>query len=449
MSLQAKDYKRFYIKTLGCKVNQYESQAMREILLNAGFKECLTEGIADIFIINTCTVTNHADKESRRLIALAHKVNPKAKIVITGCYADSDPGELSFLPGVSNIVRNDQKGGIARILEVRGEGGHPSTSLGTGGSWVKGQEEAESFLKITDFKGHTKAFVKIQDGCENLCSYCKVPLVRSAVRSKPLLDVLEEVGGLVANGFKEIVLTGICLGAWGRDLAQERRLTLVDLLKEFDRITGDFRVRLSSLEPKDVTDELIEFIASSRMMCRHLHIPMQSGDDVVLKAMNRPYTAKEYVSLINKVKSRIKDVGVTTDVLIGFPGEGYDNFRSTLSVIKRIVPLRTHIFTFSPRKGTPAYDMQGKAESGRLKKWYYEMKAASLGASYLYRMRFLKERLDVLVETKRDKMTGLLKGYSDNYIKVFFDGGDSLMREIVPVRIEYLNLMYTFGSYAE
>ncbi|MFA6078338.1 MAG: tRNA (N(6)-L-threonylcarbamoyladenosine(37)-C(2))-methylthiotransferase MtaB [Candidatus Omnitrophota bacterium] len=426
-----KDYKRFYIKTLGCKVNQYETQAMREILLKAGFRECLSPDIADIFIINTCTVTGEADKESRRLISFFHKVNPKAKIVVTGCYVERDAEDITFLPGVAHLIKNADKAKIASILD----GGTEGSEISSG-----------SILSVSDFKDHTKAFVKIQDGCENFCAYCKVPLVRGPIRSKPVMNVLEEVSNLVANGFKEIVLTGICLGSWGKDLSGPGSSGLVDVLKEFDRVRGDFRIRLSSIEPTYITDELIEFMSGSSMMCRHLHIPLQSGDDNILRKMNRPYTSQEYMTIVNKAKEKIKDVAITTDVLIGFPGESDLNFRNTIKVVKHTVPLKTHIFTYSRRKGTAAYSMEDLSPQNVLKKRYSELNTVALGSSYLYRSSFLNKELDVLVETKRDRTTGLLKGYSDNYIKMLFSGPDKLMRDVVPVKVDYINLMYTFGA---
>ncbi|MBI4974618.1 MAG: radical SAM protein, partial [Candidatus Omnitrophica bacterium] len=208
MNSQADNSKRFFIKTLGCKVNQYESQAMREILLRAGFKECLARDIADIYILNTCTVTNRADKESRYWLGFFHKANPKAKIVVTGCYVERDSNDISFLPGIAHIIKNDEKNRIAEILtNANPVAQYPMPTA----------QGPYNPLTITDFKNHTKAFVKIQDGCENCCSYCKVPLVRGPLRSRPVTDILKEVKILVEKGFKEIVLTGVCLGAWGKD----------------------------------------------------------------------------------------------------------------------------------------------------------------------------------------------------------------------------------------
>ena len=446
MNTQVDTSRRFFIKTLGCKVNQYESQAVRELLVNAGFKECLSKETADIYILNTCTVTHKADSESRHWAGIFHKTNPKAKIILTGCAVEHDADAFSFLPGVSNIIKNHDKINIADILT-----NHACLPCDITVQGLPVRQERQiaphRFLSITDFKDHTKAFVKIQDGCANACSYCKVPSVRGPSISRPLNDIVEEVKTLVSKSFEEIVLTGICLGAWGSDLDQKK--CIIDVLKALDGIPGVFRIRLSSIEPKYVIDELIDYMSQNRKICRHLHIPIQSGDDEVLGRMNRPYTALGMRDLIIKVKKRIAGVGITTDVLIGFPGETDANFRNTVNLIKEILPVKTHIFPFSKRDRTAACAMAGVVQEDEIKKRFQSMKVAAIMASYLYREDFLKKPLDVLVESKKEKYSGRLMGYSDNYIKVIFNGPDSLMKRIVPIRIEEVNLSYTMGSYVE
>lgn len=411
----------------------------------SGFRECLSRDIADIYILNTCTVTARADKESRYWLGLFHRTNPNAKIVVTGCYADKNEEDISFLPGVAHIIKNKDKHLIADIINNRKESDPRHSDF----------ESHCGFLTITDFKDHSKAFIKIQDGCENFCSYCKVPFVRGGVRSKPIDIIAQEVRSLTSKGFREIVLTGICLGAWGKDDfadAQAKKTGLkgdglVDVLRAIDTIPGDFRIRLSSIELKYVDDELIEFMSGNRRMCRHLHIPLQSGDDYILNKMNRPYIAEDYRRITDKVRKNIKDVAITTDILIGFPGESDINFKNTVNFVKEVLPSRSHIFTFSKRKGTVAWEMGEEIHSDILKKRYHELNAACLGASYIYRKRFLNQKLGVLVESKRDKPSGLMTGYSDNYIKIILDGPDDLAKKIVPVRIASLNLMYTMGVY--
>ncbi|MDD5137012.1 MAG: tRNA (N(6)-L-threonylcarbamoyladenosine(37)-C(2))-methylthiotransferase MtaB [Candidatus Omnitrophica bacterium] len=440
MNSQTNLRKRFYIHTLGCKVNQYESQAMREILLRAGFKECIAKEIADIYIINTCTVTHHADRESRYLVGMFHRINPGAKIVVTGCYVEKNADEISFLPGVAHIVKNEEKGRIADILDPQ-----PAASIPQG--------SFDAPLTITGFKDRTKAFVKIQDGCENRCSYCKVPLVRGALKSKPLEKVVEEASLLAASGFKELVLVGICLGAWGRDFFPSeaaasvglKEISLIDLLKALDAVPGDFRIRLSSIEPKYVTDELIEFIAKSKNICRHLHIPLQSGDDEILRRMNRPYTTTEYRELIGKLRLAMEDIAISTDVMVGFPGETDANFSNTVNFLKSIVPARTHIFRYSRRDGTAAGSMSGEIGEETAKKRYYDLKTVALMAAYIYKEKFINKPLEVLVESKRDRQSGLLTGYSDNYIRILFNGPDAAMKNMAAVKIEELTMGHALG----
>jgi len=424
---------RFAIKTLGCKVNQYESQLMRENLVKGGFRECLAEDIADIYIINTCTVTGKADSESRHLIGHYHRMNPNAAIVVTGCYAEKDARDVTFLPGVKYIVKNDDKHRIASIL------GNPDAAAReiAAGAWPS----------ISDFKGHTKAFVKVQDGCNNGCSYCKVPIVRGRSRSKPAGTVVEEVRTLVGGGFKEVILTGICLGAWGHEFGTQG--CLLDLLKALDAIEGDFRIRVSSIEPGHVTDDLVGYVASHPRVCRHLHIPLQAGDDGILRRMLRPYTRQDFSGLIKKIRSRAPDIAITTDVIVGFPGETHAQFRNTLDLVREILPSRTHIFPFSKREGTVAARYRDEVDPGEVKKRFTMMKVLTLEASYLYRRRFLDRRLDVLVESKREKRSGMLEGYSGNYIKVLFAGPSHLMRTIVPVKIEDMTLERTIGVMLE
>jgi threonylcarbamoyladenosine tRNA methylthiotransferase MtaB len=338
---------------------------------------------------------------------------------------------------VSYIVKNSDKHNIAGIINKQ-----QTTNL-------------PPALSVSDFKDRSKAYVKIQDGCENRCSYCKVPLVRKDIVSKSIRDVVAEVSALVEKGFKEIVLTGICLGAWGRDIYPEKIVSslglksagIADILKAIDALPGDFRVRLSSIEPKYVTDDLIHLMSGGGRVCRHLHIPLQSGDDDILRRMNRPYSSAYYMALIEKLRSSVKDIALTTDILIGFPGETEAHFNNTLEFLKSIAPARTHIFTFSPREGTAAYGMESSLSSGDMEERYRRLSVAASEASYGYRRTFLNRRLDILVETVRDKSTGSLKGYSDNYIKVCFDGPDELMRKIVPVIITAADHTRTAGAY--
>ena len=268
-----------------------------------------------------------------------------------------------------------------------------------------------------------------------------------------LLDSLKEI----KLGFREIILTGICLGSWGKDLHLSRivrgmklkSLNLVDVLRAIDKLGGDFRIRLSSIEPKYVTDELIDFMASNKRMCAHLHIPFQSGDDDVLKLMNRPYTCSDYIAIIDKARAKINDVALTTDMIVGFPGESHMMFRNSMAFIRRVSPSRAHIFTFSKREGTPAYNMPNTLDRVVIKNRYMKMSAMALETAYEYKRSFLGKELKVLVETKRDGKTGLLKGYSENYIQALFAGPDDLMRKIAPIKVVGFDSGKAMGVYGQ
>lgn len=392
--------KTIAFKTLGCKVNQYETQLIREQFLKAGFIE--TAAGADVYVINTCTVTGKADAESRRLARVALRENPAAEVIITGCYTELNSEELRKIPGNLRIVKNSEKESLF----------HNTTA-------------------ISNFEGRTKAFVKVQDGCDNFCSYCKVPLVRGRSKSRKTDDILREIGRLVGSGYKEIVLTGICLGDWGRSAG----LKITDLLEEIDsKITGTFRIRLSSIEPWYVTEALLGKIASSKRMCRHLHIPMQSGDDDVLKRMNRHFSSAGFIALINRFRSLMPQAAFTTDIMVGFPGETEDEFRNTLKAVELTRPSRTHIFPYSAREGTRAHTLGGFVPPKEVQNRIRRLKRLTDSLASDYRLSLCGEKAQVLVETQRDKVSGLLVGYTDTYVAVAFEGPDELaasLREVV------------------
>jgi len=415
---------KFSIKTLGCKVNQYESQLIRENFLANGFIEVNGKEAADVYVINTCTVTNQADKDSRYFIRKAHNLNPQAKIVVTGCITERDADTISKIEGVTDIIRNCDKD---KLL-----------------SSITDDLRLTTYDYITNFKDHNKAFVKIQDGCNNFCSYCKVPFVRGRSRSRPLDEIKNEVDTLLKNGFKEIVLSGICLGEWGRDLAGD--LELADVIEELQNCDGDFRIRLSSIELKYISDKLLEKMAASKKMCRHLHIPLQSGDNHILKMMNRPYAKEAFLEGIKRIRSFIPEIGLTTDVLVGFPGETDRHFEETLKVVKRFKPHRIHVFSFSRREGTKAAELTGQVSSGIIKNRMEKLAKISEDISRDYRNGFLGKELEVLIEDKRDKATGFLTGYADNYIKVMLNEGDSLKRTLCGCKISEVAVEYTLAT---
>jgi len=428
--------KRIKFYTFGCKTNQYETQAMRESLICLQeYSEATPGEKADIYIVNTCTVTSKADRNSRRQIRNCKRENPNSKVVLTGCLAQLNDDAKELSEDVEFVVRNNEKSRIRDILA------NPDTI-----KVPDKKRELYTPLKISDFQNKTKAFVKVQDGCDNYCSYCKIPLVRGRSRSREMEDILQEVVRLKTKGFKELVLTGICLGDWGRTL--KKRLSLSDLLREIDGIEGDFRVRLSSIEPNMVTGDLIKVMQASKKICRHLHIPLQSGSDKILKLMNRPYTSGDYKFLIKKIKKAIPGISITSDVIVGFPGETRDDFKKTISLIRHIMPSRLHIFTYSARVGTNASRLNGRICPDELKKRRITLEELAKRTSYKYRRRFLKNKsVEALIETTKDPDTNMLTGYTDTYVRFLLNGPDNLMGCLTNIKVRKLDIKSTFCEY--
>jgi threonylcarbamoyladenosine tRNA methylthiotransferase MtaB len=403
---------KFY--TLGCKVNQYETQMMREQFLRSGYKEIDNGAPAENYLINTCTVTQRADSESLGLIRRAQRENPKAKIIVTGCLTELDADRIRKACQRSLII---QKGSGAFSLYKKGPG--------------------PFFMGITRFQDHTRAFLKIQDGCNNFCSYCKVPLVRGKSRSKPLKDIIEEAECLVKNGFKEIVLTGICLGSYGKDLNPKQ--TLVAVIEELEKIEGLLRIRLSSIEAGDVSDELIERMAESKELCPHLHIPLQSGDDEILKKMHRSYTRDDYLKLIRKIKKKIPRIAITTDVLVGFPSENEENFGNTLKLIQKIQPLKVHIFPYSRREKTAAANLGQEVPSYIIKERTQCLRRIAQACAKKYQKQFLNKRLDILIEGPCKENPGYYEGYADNYLKIFVSNKSNFKNQLISLELKEIS----------
>jgi len=393
---------KFY--TLGCKVNQYDTQEMRERLLEAGFKEALKAKDADVCLINTCTVTHRADSESLNFIRRSRRENPRAKILVTGCLTELDNPKIKQTGCVDLVIRNKDKENILSFLNHR---------------TVEPTNYRTKNNGITYFKGHTRAFLKIQDGCDNHCSYCKVPLVRGRSRSKPLSGIIKEAGALAEKGFREIVLTGVCLGAYGRDLKSGASLT--DVIDALEAIPALLRIRFSSIEASDVTPALIKRIADSRKVCRHLHIPMQSGDDSILEKMNRSYRRRDYLKLVRRLRKTIPGIAVTTDVLVGFPGESERNFRNTVDLIEKIRPARVHIFPYSRREGTAASRLGWRqTDACKMKKRIGLLNVSAWRYALAFKKKSFGRGLEVLVEGRSRDFPSHWEGYTDTYIKVVF-----------------------------
>jgi len=416
--------------TLGCKVNQYETQAIREKFINAGFREINAAGKleSDICVINTCTVTHRADRESLNLIRRARRQNPAARIVVTGCLAELDDDKIKTINAASLIVRNNDKAKIVGLL-----------------NGTKADKETSGRLEVSDFSGHTRAFLKIQDGCNNFCSYCKVPLVRGKSKSRPPEEVISEAGRLVNKGFKEIVLTGICLGSYGKDLTP--RVSLVNVINNLEELRGLLRLRLSSIEAGDISTDLLNTFANSKILCPHLHIPLQSGDSRILEAMNRGYSSRDYLGLIKKVKARIPGVSITTDILVGYPGETDDNFKQTLRLVEKIQPLKVHVFPYSLRKGTAASrNFKAAVAPLVIKERMRRISQVADKWSLFYKKQFLGRQVTVLFERQCKDSPDYWQGYTGSYIKVRIRSKDNLKNCPVCVTLKKITADFVYAG---
>jgi threonylcarbamoyladenosine tRNA methylthiotransferase MtaB len=404
---------RVAIQTQGCKLNQAESEAIARLLARAGFQVVPPEEPADIYILNTCTVTHRADSDARQSLRGFHRRNPSAFIVATGCYAQRSPEELARLEGVGLVLGNSQKERILELLlTTRGKGLPPG-----------GKEDAQRAV------GRTRAMVKIQEGCNQVCSYCIVPKVRGRERSVPPERVLEEIRERVREGYKEVVLTGTQPGSYGADLPDvDLRLLLERILVETDLP----RLRVSSLQPQELTPELLE-LWSDRRLCPHFHIPLQSGSDRILKLMRRRYTTAQYAEAVEMVRSRVPDAAITTDVMVGFPGEGEEEFLESLRFCEAMGFAGMHIFPFSLRPGTAAVHIGPKVDARTKERRTAEMLSLARRKAGEFRRRFLGRLRPVLWETQR-RQNGRVAwwGLTDNYIRVFAEGEVPLANRITP-----------------
>lgn len=414
--------------TLGCKVNQYETQAMRESLGRAGLEETRGDS-CDVVVINTCTVTEGADRENRYWIRRAHRENPEAKIVVTGCWVERDRKEVEALPEVDLVLANREKPEIAQVL-FQGCG-TPSVQNEEVPAPIRSRHEYGP-LRIATFQGRARAFIKIQDGCNHACSFCKVVLVRGRSRSRPLSEIVEEAERLRDSGYREIVLTGIQLGAYGKDFPEA--VPLVTLLEALSQVGGIERIRLSSIEPTDVTGELIEAMREMPKVCPQLHIPLQSGDDEILKRMNRRYGRGFYLDLIRRLRESISNFALSMDVMAGFPGEEGSHFENTLSAVEETRPIRVHAFPYSRRPGTRASRFAGLREESVRERMNRLMAFSSLVTSQ-EKAKFIGRTLPVLVE-KKSPRGELYQGHTPQYLKVYFQGFPDLIGESVLVDLE-------------
>ncbi|MFW5986487.1 MAG: tRNA (N(6)-L-threonylcarbamoyladenosine(37)-C(2))-methylthiotransferase MtaB [Halanaerobiales bacterium] len=413
--------------TLGCKVNHYETEGMMDQFKQAGYQIVDFADKADIYIIHSCTVTTEAARKSRQYARRAKRRNPEARVVMAGCYVQVAPEEIEAIEEIDHMLGTAGKSEIVELLSDTDD-----KNLKKIGSYQQLDDYED--LRIFELQETTRAYIKIEEGCNQFCSYCIIPYARGPVRSREVDSILEEVNNLIRQGVKEIVLTGIHLGAFGYDRGEGNALS--SLIQRLLELGPDFRIRLSSLEVTEVSGEILSLLAEEERVCSHLHLPLQSGSDRILKAMNRPYTGEKFISKTKKIKKLIPDIAITTDVIVGFPGETEEDFNITRSLIEEIGFSRLHVFPFSRREGTPAAKMANQINGKIINKRSRELRKLNEELMANFQRKFLNTVRQVLIEEKKDSEVNLFTGFTDNYIKVLIEDAEEYCGQLVSVRLE-------------
>jgi threonylcarbamoyladenosine tRNA methylthiotransferase MtaB len=417
---------RIAIATLGCKINQYDS-AVIQSRLEAGHSFVPFEEQADCYVINSCTVTDRADWEARQLVRRAKRLNPAAKVLVTGCYAQVSPEEVSRVSGVDYVVGLNRLDDLVHFVETT-----PELAAQIAVSDVK-RERGVPVLGTRALPGHTRAFLKIQEGCNYSCTYCIIPTARGLSRSVRPREVMEQVGCLADAGYKEIVLTGIHLGGYGHDLSPRMDLTtLVEMIAESGLIR---RLRLSSLDPREVPDQLLDLIGESDVICPHLHICAQAGEDEILKQMRRNYDTAYYRALLDRVRERLPEAALGSDIIVGFPGETDEQFERSLEFFASLPLTYFHVFPYSSRRGTIAASLPDPVLASIKKSRARRMRELGGQKKRDFYAGFLGQRVSVLVETKVDKTSGFSRGFSRNYLPIAVAAAGDLANQEIEVRI--------------
>ena len=422
---------KFKIITLGCKVNTYESNVIKDILENDGYKEASEPSEADIFIINTCTVTNTSDNKSLKELRRVQREYPKAVTIICGCMSQVRNGIEEC--GANIIIGNKYKSAIPKLIEEY---------MNNKKQIIKIEDIMEApfeKMSLNNFN-RTRAFVKIEDGCENYCSYCIIPYARGKVRSKKPQDVIDEITTLVKKGHKEVVLTGIHTGHYGADLID---YNFAMLLNELVKIKGLERIRISSIEMNELTDDVLEVIKNNTNIVDHIHIPIQSGSNEILKLMNRKYLKDEFINKIEEIRNIRPDINITTDIIVGFPGETEELFQETIETVKRIKFSKIHVFPFSLRKGTKAEDLPNHIDEVTKKKRVKELMALSEKLEKEYMKKFIGKELVFIPEVYRE---GFLIGHTGNYLLVKAKGDEKLLHQDVTVKAIKIEYPYVYSE---
>ncbi|MFP5109163.1 tRNA (N(6)-L-threonylcarbamoyladenosine(37)-C(2))-methylthiotransferase MtaB [Neobacillus sp. C211] len=429
--------------TLGCKVNHYETEAIWQLFKQEGYERVDFESISDVYIINTCTVTNTGDKKSRQVIRRAVRKNPDAVICVTGCYAQTSPAEIMAIPGVDVVVGTQDRIKMLEYIEQYKLERQPINGVG---NIMKSRIYEE--LDVPSFTDRTRASLKIQEGCNNFCTFCIIPWARGLMRSRDPKEVIRQAQQLVDAGYQEIVLTGIHTGGYGEDM---KDYNLAQLLRDLETVIGLKRLRISSIEASQITDEVIEVIKHSTIIVSHLHIPLQSGSNSVLKRMRRKYTMEFFGERLDRLKEVLPRLAVTSDVIVGFPGETEKEFMETFNFINDHKFSELHVFPYSKRTGTPAARMEDQVDEEVKNERVHRLISLSDQLAKEYASQFEDEVVEVIPEevSKDEANSGFLIGYTDNYMKVVFSGTEDMIGKIIKVKITKAGYPYNQGQFVK
>lgn len=428
--------KRAAFYTLGCKVNQYETEAIAELFTDAGYAILDFSEKSDVYVINTCSVTHIGDRKSRQIIRRARKTNPDAIIAVTGCYAQTAPDEILNIDGVNLVIGTKDRKNIVNLVE----------SLDTNSNMncvsnIMDNHEFEE-LHIRNYSDRTRAFIKIQEGCNQFCSYCIIPYARGPVRSRPENEVLSEIEKLVENGFKEVILTGIHVASYGIDLGDT---SLAELLIKADKIEGLSRIRLSSIEPMTLDKKFVDKIKSVKKLCPHFHISLQSGCDETLRRMNRKYTTAQFKEIVDGLRENFPNVAITTDIMVGFPGETDEEFQQTLDFVNEIQFADAHVFVYSPRRGTPAARREQIDDRTKEKRSKIIIKATQKSHDEFLRRNIGKTVPVLFEQIVRDDF---FEGKTDNYINIHVKSDEDLSGKFRDVTLQEVKNGVIYGVLA-
>lgn len=414
--------KKVAFYTLGCKVNQYETNAMSDMFKNEGYDIVGFDEIADVYVVNTCTVTNMSDRKSRQIIRRAKQINSNSILCVVGCYVQVAKSELEKLDDIDVILGTNEKNEILQAVkrvEVEKKVNNVSDVM---------KIRKYTNWDATAYTSHMRAEIKIQDGCDRFCTYCIIPYARGPVRSRDALDIIDEIKRVALTGVKEIVITGIHISSYGKDISKDFRL--IDLLEQIDNVEGIDRIRLGSLEPLIITEDFVSRIKKLTKVCNHFHLSLQSGCDETLKRMNRRYTTEQFLSIVDLLRREIPEVALTTDIIVGFPGETDEEFGKTIEFLKKIKFSKMHVFRYSPRKGTPAASYPNQVDGSKKE----ERSNQLLELSDVYECEFASQYIDKEIEVLFENET---EGHTTNYIKVVRKCfGEAKLETVSPYKYE-------------